>query len=313
MEIISLEQIKAALPSLDLMTEIEAGFVAYSKGDAVIPPVGEMIFDKPPGETHIKYGYLKNDQYYVLKVASGFYENPALGVPANNGLMLLFNKQTGAPEAILLDEGFLTDIRTAIAGSIAAKHLANEKIDRIGIAGTGVQALLQLTYLQQVTDCRDVLVWGRDANKRAAYSESASALGFNVMATSNAQDLLSDCRLIVTTTPAHEPILCGKALPGTHITAVGSDTAAKQELATSLLGYADLVVADSLSQCLLRGEIHHALNDNAIEETNVVELGEIIAGSKIGRANQEQVTVADLTGVAVQDIAIATAIYKAVC
>ena len=308
MKILTLDQIKSVLPSVDLMGEIENGFIAYSQGRAVVPPVGELVMRDPPGDVHIKYGYLTGDDYYVIKIASGFYENSKLGLPSSNGLMLVFSQKTGALEAVLLDEGYLTDIRTAIAGAIAAKYLAPSKVERIGIVGTGMQARLQLEYLAPVTDCREVLVWGRSADKLAAYEQDMTEKGFRVSTTTNADDVMASCKLIVTTTPATSPILSGQAQPGTHITAVGSDTHEKQELDAEILSRAELVVADSISQCIERGEIYQALKSNAITEAGLVELGSIIAGDATGRESDDQVTVADLTGVAVQDIQISKAV-----
>lgn len=314
MQILSLDEIKAALPSVDLMAEIEHGFVAYSQGRSVVPPVGELILEDPPGDVHIKYGYLKGDDFYVIKIASGFYGNVAMGLPSSNGMMLMFSQKTGQPVAAMLDEGYLTDVRTAVAGAIAAKYLAPTNVMRIGIVGTGMQAKLQLEYLLPVTDCRNVTVWGRSTEKCANYREYAEALGFNVTVTTDADEILRTCNLIVTTTPAESPLLGDADLlqPGTHITAMGSDTHTKQELATDFLAKADVVVADSIPQCLERGEIHQALKVDAIKESDLVELGAIIASEKtneLGRCNDEQITIADLTGVAVQDIQITKAIY----
>lgn len=311
MKILTLDQIKSVLPSVDLMREIESGFIAYSQGRAVVPPVGELVMQDPPGDMHIKYGYLTGDDYYVIKIASGFYENPKLDLPSSNGLMLVFSQETGALEAVLLDAGYLTDIRTAVAGAIAAKYLAPSNVERIGIVGTGMQARLQLEYLAPLTDCRDVLVWGRSKAKLAAYEQDMSAKGFRVSATTDADDIMASCNLIITTTPATRPILSGQSRPGTHITAIGSDTHDKQELDAEILQHADLVVADSISQCLERGEIHQALKCNAITETDLVELGSIIAGDATGRKSDDQITVADLTGVAVQDIQIAKSVLGA--
>jgi len=293
MKIVSLEEIKAVLPSLDLIPAIEAGFVAYSRGQAVVPPVGELLLDK--GEVHIKYGYLRQDEYYVIKIASGFYENPKIGLPSSNGLMLLFSQQTGELMSILLDEGYLTDTRTAVAGAIAARLFAPQHVRRIGIVGTGTQARLQLSYLKHVTVCRKVLVWGRGETTRGA------------------ANILRTCNLVVTTTPATAPLLHVADLQvGTHITAVGSDTPEKQELDSAILSRADVVVADSVSQCLERGEIHKAIESGHIRQDDLVELGDVIAGRAAGRTSDDQITVADLTGVAVQDIKIATAVYEAV-
>ena len=244
MKIIPLERIKEILPSLDLIPAIEAGFVAYSKGEAVVPPVGELLLDK--GDVHIKYGYLKNDCYYVIKIASGFYDNPKLGLPSSNGMMLLFSKETGEPVSILLDEGYLTDVRTAIAGAIAAKHLASKNIDCIGIVGTGIQARLQLNYLSQVTECKQVLVWGRGDIQLTKYKIDMERQGFQIETTLSTTDILKTCNLIVTNTPSTTPLLNAADLQaGTHITAVGSDTPDKQELDSEILKKADGIIIGS--------------------------------------------------------------------
>ena len=310
MRTISLEQIKAVLPSLDLIPAIEAAFVAYSSGQAVVPPVGELLLDK--GEVHIKYGYLQQDEYYVIKIASGFYDNPKIGLPSSNGLMLLFSQCSGELVSILLDEGHLTDTRTAVAGAIAAKHLAPEDIKRIGIVGTGTQARLQLEYLKHVTDCRQVLVWGRGAQQLERYRRDMAGHEFAVETTRDTADVLRTCNLVVTCTPATAPLLQACDLrAGTHITAVGSDTPEKQELDSAILARADVVVADSISQCLVRGEIHKAIESGHITQGDLIELGDVIGGKTAGRTSDDQVTVADLTGVAVQDIKIATAVHEA--
>lgn len=313
MDILTLDQIRDVLPEVELLPEIEQGFVAYSQGRSVVPPVGELIMTDPPGDVHIKYGYITGDDYYVIKIASGFYGNPALGLSSGNGMMLMFSQKTGEPVAMLLDEAYLTDIRTAVAGAIAAKYLAPTVVDCIGIMGTGRQARLQLEYLQPVVACRKVMVWGRDADKCAAYAEDASVLGFEVTATLDAGELARSCNLIVTTTPAESPLLSNadELMPGTHLSAIGSDTHAKQELHADILARADLVVADSIPQCLERGEIHQALKSAAIDAQSLVELGNIIAGTAAGRTDDTQITVADLTGVAVQDIQISKAVYEA--
>ena len=307
MNIYTLDQIKSILPELDLVPAIEEGFRRYSAQQAVVPPVGELLLEK--GEVHIKYGYLQGGEYYVIKVASGFYGNPQSGLPSSNGMMLLFSQQTGQPEAILLDEGHLTDIRTAVAGAIAAKHLAPDRVSRIGIVGAGIQARLQLRYLGDVTSCRDVLVWGRDEQEIDAYRDEMAPLGFRVETTLDTAILQETCNLIVTATPAAKPLLHVEHLQqGTHITAVGSDTPHKQELDARILARADLVVADSIAQCLERGEIHQAIKAGLLAPERLVELGQVISGEANGRTDDGQITIADLTGVAVQDIAIATAV-----
>lgn len=309
MKIITLEQIKKILPSIDLIPAIESGFVAYSQNKAVVPPVGELLLEK--GEVHIKYGFIKEDPFYVIKIASGFYQNSEYGLSSSNGLMLLFKQQTGELECILLDEGHLTDVRTAVAGAIAAKHLAPEQVSKIGIVGTGIQARLQLKYLKQVTKCREVLVWGRGKKQLDDFRNAMKDEGFLIATTLETNDVVRDCNLIVTTTPSKTPILSADDLQkGTHITAVGADTSQKQELESKILRMADLIVADSISQCKTRGEISWAILADEISEYDMKELGDIISGGETGRTSDDQITVADLTGVAVQDIKISTAVYE---
>ena len=311
MEIITLDQIKQVLPSIDILPQIEKGFRAYSEGQVTVPPVGEMILDK--GEVHIKYGFVRGEEFFVIKVASGFYGNPALGLPSGNGLMLLFRQETGEPVSILLDEGYLTEVRTAVAGAIAAKYLAPSKVRKIGIAGAGTQGRLQLMCLKEVVDCRQVLVWGRNKEKLQAYKSEMEEEGFHVETTLDAAEILKQCNLVVTATPAKTPFLFRKDLmPGTHITAVGSDTPEKQELDPHILRDADIVVADSIEQCMVRGEIYKAIEAGVLKREEIVELGNVIAGPARVRTTDQHTTIVDLTGVAVQDINIASAVYKAV-
>jgi ornithine cyclodeaminase len=304
------KQIEAVLPSLDLIQLMEEGFVQYSGGNVVAPPVGELLFDR--GDVHIKYGYVRGGDHYVVKIASGFYDNPRLGIPSGNGIVLVFRQKTGELAGVLLDEGHLTDVRTAVAGAVAAKHLTPSQVRRIGIVGSGVQARLQLRHLASVTACREVLVAGRREEALTLYQEEMQAEGWHVATTRDFADVRRTSDLVVTTTPATQPLLRLVDLrEGTHITAVGSDTADKQELDSAILGRADVVVADSITQCLERGEIHKAMESRAITQEELVELGDVIAGRAAGRTSDEQITVADLTGVAVQDIQIATAVLGA--
>ncbi len=313
MKVLTLPEIKSILPSIDLLPTIEAGFAGYSAGKAVVPPVGELLFESPPGDVHLKYGYLKEDDYYVIKIASGFYDNPKLGLSSSNGLMLLFSQKTGELQCVLLDEGYLTDIRTAAAGAICAKYLAPETVERIGIIGTGIQARLQLQHLLSVTDCRDVVVWGRSADKLASYAADVAEWGVIVSPTTDSRDIGQTCNLIVTTTPATTPLLQWDELGNQDIliTAMGADTAHKQELDSRILANADLVVADSIPQCLERGEIFKAVQAGLIEKTQLIELGQVLLGQQPQRRSHQRVVVADLTGVAVQDIQIAKAVFEA--
>ncbi|MHA1975464.1 MAG: ornithine cyclodeaminase family protein [Candidatus Hodarchaeales archaeon] len=312
-EILKLATIKDILKDIDPIQLIEDGFLAYSQGKVVVPPVGEMIFEDPnfPGDCHIKYGFIKQDNYYVVKIAQGFYNNPKLGLPSNNGLNILFNQKNGVIECILLDEGYLTDVRTASAGAIAAKYMAPKNIHRIGIFGTGIQGKMQLQYLKSVVNCRKATIWGRGKEQLKKYVEDMASENFEIETTMNVADITRTCNLIVTTTPSKIPLMTAdQVLKGTHITAMGSDTSEKQELDSKILHKADRIVVDSIAQAETRGECYHAIKNSHIEKDRIVELGAIIMNKSLQRANDDEITIVDLTGVAVQDIQISKAVYE---
>ena len=309
MEILDLATIRKHLDIDAVRRDCERNFDEYSKGNSVVPPVGYLGF--PDGECHIKYGYIKGDPYFVVKVAAGFYKNVARGLKPSIGLMLICSTDTGYPLALLNDEGHLTDMRTAIAGSIAAKFLAPADIRRIGIVGAGIQARLQMECLRSITDCRKVLVWNRTVANAEALVRSLSESNMDAHVAKDLKYLVRECNLIVTTTPSTEPLIRADWVQaGTHITAVGADTPGKQELDEALIQRADICVVDSKAQCTDHGEIQVAIANGLIDASKLKELGDVIGGRARGRETPEQISVADLTGVAVQDIAIAKSVYE---
>jgi ornithine cyclodeaminase len=317
-KVIELDEIKQLIDVPKLIQGIEDGFVLYSDDKVVVPPVGFLNFKEPPGDVHIKYGYVKNDDVYVLKVASGFYDNEKNGVPFADGVILVFSQQTGHLKLVLHDQCWLTDMRTAAAGAVAARYLAPKNVSCIGIIGTGGQARMQLEMLKDIVDCKQCLVWGRDAAKVEKMIGDLRAnttiqdWGLDIKAAADINELVAACNLIVTTTSAREALISADmVIKGTHITAMGSDDLGKQELAAELLGKADRVVADSISQCVHHGECSHAVNDKTIAEKSILELGNVIKNPELGRTSDEQITVADLTGVAIQDIQIAKMVSDA--
>jgi len=308
--VVTLAEIRKALDAIDPLPLIEAGFAAYSRGEVVVPPVGELVFDDPPGDVHIKYGYIKGDDVYVIKIASGFVDNPQRGLPSGDGLMLVFSQKTGVLEAVLLDEGYLTNLRTAVAGAVVAKYLAPRNVPAVGIVGAGVQGRMQLEWLRRVRTFDTAVVWGIDEGELAAFRRDMERPGLKVRTTLRAEEVAAAANLIVTCTPSTRPLLEAAWIrPGTHITAVGSDTAAKQELDPAILAKADRIVVDSLSQSELRGEVYRAVSAGAIGRDRLVELGRVIEDATLRRASEEETTVADLTGVAVQDIQISKAVW----
>jgi ornithine cyclodeaminase len=307
---LSWNEIKPLIAKMDINDAMRDAFIEHSKGNAVIPPVGELIMHEPSGEVHIKYGYIKGGNHYVIKIASGFPRNQKKNIKPGQGIMLLFNIKTGVPEAILIDDANLTDIRTAIAGAIASDALSNHGLQSFAILGTGVQARYQANYISQLMNIKKVRVWGRDPVKANHLKKDLSGLDIDIE--EDIEKLVEESKLIVTTTSSKEPLIKSQWVkPGTHITAVGSDTPEKCELDPNLLSKADLIVADSLEQNLIRGEIYQAIKRSLIDADSIIELGEIFAGLKPGRSNMDSITIADLTGVAVQDLVIAESVLEA--
>lgn len=293
-----------------LLKKIEEGFKSYSMGNVSMPPVCHMHFDKPIGDLHIKCAAEERGKFYAVKIASCFPENPSQGIPSINGMMMLFCQKTGTPIALFKDEGYLTHLRTALAGAAAAKALAPKNITNIGIIGAGAQARFQLRLLKEVTSCRSVIVWSRTPQETEKFVHDKSLVDFDIKAVSEACQVGKLCNLIVTTTPATSPILWAKDIcPGTHITAVGSDRPGKQELDPQILGKSALVVVDSRTQCFNYGETFAAIQARCLDKSHVVELGEIIQNNSRERKT-DAITVADLTGLGVQDLVIATAFYE---
>jgi ornithine cyclodeaminase len=305
------QQIIAAM-NLPLATSLIAqGFIAYAQGKVKVPPVQNFLFSAANGDCCVKSAWIEGEETFTVKISTGFYDNPAKGLASNDGLMLVFSAVTGEPIALLKDGGWLTSIRTALAGQIVATALAPSEVTGIGIVGTGQQAQMQLEQLMPVTTCRKLTVWGRSIESLSEYSIFAQALGFDVTTTNDARQVAVNSNLIVTTTPSRQALIASEWIkPGTHITAVGADGLGKQELDINLVARADVIVADSLPQCSQYGEISHALNAGLITKSEILVLGNVLSGDCIGRQNDQQITIADLTGVAVQDAQVARCAMK---
>jgi ornithine cyclodeaminase len=304
--VVRLDEIRTAVDIPLLIDELAEGFVAYSSGNVVVPPVAHLGFDDPRGDVHIKYGYIEDDDVFVIKIADGFDDNAALGLPPGDGMLLVFDRRTGMTRAVLLDRGYLTDLRTAAAGAVAARVLAPRVVERIGVIGTGVQGHLQLELLGRVVKCRSAMVYGRDAHRAERYVRDMAVHGFEVTVARDPGTLAAACDLIITATTARVPLFSADVVrPGTHISAIGADSPGKQELDPALMGRADVVVVDSLSQTSQHGELAHALEAGEITGERVHELGDVLRDPSLGRSSEDQITVCDMTGVAVQDIVVA--------
>jgi len=307
------EQIKK-LASLNenLIPIIENAFVSLSEGRATTPPIMRLDIPEFHGEADVKTAYIKGLDSFAIKIALGFFNNPSIGLPSSNGLMILFDSKTGALKAVLLDQGYLTDIRTAIAGAIASKHLANLEVSNVGIIGVGMQAQLQLQALMLVRKPTNAFIWGRNKGKTSIYIDAMkNKLNINFHQCLNIEELCEKCEIIITTTPSKEPLIKDEWLKkGMHITAMGSDAEHKNELDPRIIKSCNLYVPDKQSQTNVLGELHHAIKKEIVDKNKKFkELGEIIKNPNLGRQTKNDITVCDLTGTGVQDTAIARHTY----
>lgn len=295
------------------LAAVEDAFTWLADGLVSMPPIMHIeVGDR--GDIDAKGGYVTGQPGAVIKIAAGFYGNAKLGLPSGSGLMVVLDAETGRCQAILLDNGYLTNLRTGLAGAVAARHLARADTKVAGVIGAGAQARFQIHSLQLVRPLERLLVWSRSAENADRYAaEMGETLGIPVTVAESAEAVVRGSDVVVTTTQSREPLIAAEWLrPGLHITAMGSDFPAKQELAPEVLARADLVVVDRRAQCALLGELHHALEAGLLsDDSPVVELGEITSGRVAGRTSPEQITVCDLTGTGVQDVAIALRALRA--
>ena len=307
------DEIRQAISTAEAVDAIETAFAALARGQVYLPGVINLSLPSLAGESHVKGAYIADTPYFVIKVANNFYNNPTLGLPASSGLMLAFDAATGFLAAILLDNGYLTDLRTGAAGAVATRYLAPATIRQAAFIGAGAQARFQFRAITTVRDLPSVVVWSRiPANADRFAREIVDDTGCDARVAETVQEAVCSSDLIVTVTPSRQPLVFADWVqPGATLIAVGSDTPDKQELDPHLLARADVVVADSLSQCAELGEIHHALAAGLLSLDNVTgELGDVVTGRIPGRTTSDQVAVCDLTGVGVQDAAIANRVLE---
>jgi len=297
----------------EAIAAVSDGFSRLATGEATVPPVLAILVPENNGEVDVKTAYMRGLESFAIKIASGFYDNARLGLPTGSGMMVIISAKTGFPEAVLLDNGYLTSVRTGAAGAVAATHLAPKEVTTAGVIGSGSQARYQMRALKLVRDFRRLLVYGIIPDEVDRYAEEmALLLGVELIKANSEEEVVRESQVVVTTTPSHEPHVRAEWLhPGLHITAMGSDGEDKQELYPQVLQRADLLVCDRKSQCFRLGELHHGLEEGMISKDDpIVELGELTSGQHPGRETEEQITVCDLTGVGVQDTAIALLGYR---
>lgn len=298
----------------EIVDAVADAFTRLANGQAMMPPIMRVEVLENNGEVDIKSAYLEGLDSFAVKMSSGFFNNAQLGLPSLGGLMILLSAKIGFPEALLLDNGYLTDVRTGAAGAVAARHLARQSIDTVGVIGAGAQARYQVRALALVRRFTRLLVYSQTPERVEQYAaDMRQELGVTVETLASAEAVVRGSDLLITTTPAKSPVVQADWLhPGLHITAMGSDAEGKQELHADVIARADVVVCDRKSQAFRLGELHHAREAGLLAEDDphVIELGDITVGRSPGRQNDQQITVADLTGTGAQDTAIALLAFR---
>jgi ornithine cyclodeaminase len=290
---------------------VEQAFRSLATEAVAMPPILRLDIPAHNGEVDVKTAYLPGLDSFAIKVSPGFFDNPKIGLPSLNGMMMLLSARTGLLEALLLDNGYLTSIRTAAAGAVAARWLARPEARHAAILGAGAQARLQLEALTLVRPIKSAAVWAPKLEEAQRCAEEMSRqLNIAVVACADIDAAMADADIAVTTTPSRTPLLSAKHLrPGLHITAMGSDAEHKNEIAPDAIAAARYV-CDRLTQVRVLGELHHAIEAGVVgAEAAMPELGQVIAAQCPGRVAADDVTICDLTGTGAQDTAIATLAY----
>src|SRR5215471_20976878 len=167
--VVSEAEIRNLVSIPEAISAMEEAFSAYSRKEANVPPVMHLDVPEKHGEVHMKAGHIRSTPEWVLKVATGFWDNKALGLPISSGLMIVFSAETGVPRALLMDNCYLTDLRTAAAGAVAAKYMALPKIEQVGIFGAGAQGRFQARGLYEVRPFRRAMIYDHHTTNVAKY------------------------------------------------------------------------------------------------------------------------------------------------
>lgn len=312
MEVLWLEQeeVKSVVDMRSTMEVVEKAFKQHGLGKVQMPPKSYLYYTEYNGDLRTMPAYLEEEGITGVKIVNVHPGNPEKGLPTVMALIILISPETGAPLAVL-DGTYLTDIRTGAAGGIAAKHLARKDSKVIGLVGAGHQARAQLAALCEVFEPELVKVTSRSKKSFEKFCENTEACIPCEIRWEESIEKACDCDILVTTTPVRKPIVKARWIrEGTHINAIGADAVGKEELDPEILLTSKIIV-DDIVQALHSGEVNVPLSKDYISENDIYcQLGEVIAGLKPGRTSEEEITVFDSTGLAIQDVSSAHLAYK---
>lgn len=293
----------------DLIEPVSRAFQDFSAGLAQCSIMTMFPASEPTlGDVYVKTACIRGHSHYLVKVSPWFAVNRELA-QSQGGFVAVFDSATGHTVAILNDEHYLSDIRTAAAGALAARMLAPESVRVAGILGTGVQAYWQAQALFSVRKFERLLIWGRDREKTIALIQQLAPrlLDVDIVPAEDVREVVEAAEVLVTVTAARDPIVQGKWLrPGQHITAVGADDQTKCELDAQCLKRANRLIVDSRQLAKDHGEVYRWSKQGVLRIEDIHgELGEVLAGTVPGRRSSEEITIAKFVGIGVQDLAAA--------
>lgn len=301
------DDVRRLVSMADAIAAVREAFAAADQGGAVTPAPFGMYLPDAGGEMHVKGAYITGAPVFAVKTATGFYRNAGLGLPVSGGMTLVHDAMTGSLQMLIADGGLLTELRTAAAGAVAADLLARPGVRSAAVIGTGGQARYQLRALLEVRTIEQVAVWGRRRQAAEQYQRDMAAAGVPVSIAATARAAVRGADVVITATSSTGPLVeAGWLARGAHVTAVGSDMPHKQELDPQVLVAAGKYVPDSIDAAAASGELHHALEAGLLEVGSVHgELTAVASGRLPGRTADDELTVADLTGLGIQDAAVA--------
>nr|WP_314895648.1 ornithine cyclodeaminase family protein [uncultured Flavobacterium sp.] len=306
---IEFEEIKRIVTIKDLFEPVKQSFIDYSSGKVIASPVNLLHFENN-ADAHIKIAAIQGYSYFSMKVATMFPKNETKNLPANSGVIFMFNANTGEFTAILKDQGYLTDLRTAAASAIITNQVAIKNANSVSIIGTGNQAFYQVKALKELRNIEKLTIYGRNIDKAEILKEkiekSISNISINIAKT--VEEAVKSSEIIITTTSSTLPLIKANwVTSGQHITAVGADDTFKKELETQCFEDAKSIFVDSIELNKKYGEFKDAFAQNPSIINKTFEFGQLFSES-IETNEKVGLTIAKLLGLGVQDLAVATVV-----
>lgn len=307
MKTINLQELQSVFDADAVIHAVRRAFIGHHHQRYVTPMPGQLLFENPAGDCHIKYGYAMDGPIFVIKIATGFYDNGKLNLPVNNGMVLVSSRQTGEPIAIFQDEGWLTSWRTAAAGTLAASLAVSREPKVLGVFGAGHQAQMQATWIAKALGIEEVRIWARNLEQSRQLANRLSVSGLNCKACNTTGEVLDEARLVVTTTPSStELFVADEVRPGTHIVALGADSTGKRELDPALFRRAQWIFTDDHEQCLDHGDLSHAVKAGHVLADVDHSIGAMLENPSTFKFERDDISIVDLTGIPAQDVETAT-------